>query len=111
MSQALLTYTGFRTNTALTVDAIEAIKSKIRDTVVQTQPDLEVHIKEITEGLDSLAIEAYASANSQHAQPDGNSGLEISNIREKILEENRLALEAEKKAIEQSQRICTATSQ
>jgi hypothetical protein len=52
MSLALLTWTGFRTNSALAVEASEEIKRAIYDAVSQTQPDLEVHIEEITEGLE-----------------------------------------------------------
>jgi hypothetical protein len=112
MSQALLTWTGFRTNSALTVDAVEEIKATIQDSVNQTQPDLEVQIEEITEGLNSLAIEVTALSNSQHAaQPNGDSSLQVLGRKERRLAEDRLALEAEKKAMEQSQLICKTASE
>ena len=95
----------------MTVDAVEEIKAKIQDTVNQTQPDLEVQIEDITEQLDGLAVETSALANHQHTEPNGNSGPQVSMIKERTLEEDRLALEAEKKAMEQSQLICSAASQ
>ena len=66
-----------------------------------------MHIEEITEGLDSLAVKVSAIAHDQHTQPDGDSSLQVLERQKRVLEEDRLALEAEKKAIEQSQQACT----
>jgi hypothetical protein len=91
----------------LTAEAVDEIKRKVSDTISQTEPDLEVHIEEITEGLDSLAVKASAISHDQHTQSDGDSSLQVLKRQERVLEEDRLALEAEKKAIEQSQQACT----
>lgn len=99
-------YSGSRTTSALTVEAVDEIKRKVYDTISQTKPDLEVHIEEITEGLDSLVVKASAVSYDQHTQPDEDSGLQVLERQEGALEEDRLALEAEKKAIEQSQQAC-----
>ena len=111
ISLALLTLVTSRTNSALAVEAADEIKRAIQDAVSQTQPDLEVHIEEITEGLETLAVEASASNNSRHAQPDGTGRLQVLENKERTLEEDRLALEAERKAMKQSQLICTTASQ
>jgi len=42
----------------LTAEAVDGIKRKIYDTISQTEPDLEVHIEEITEALNRLAVKA-----------------------------------------------------
>lgn len=89
----------------MTAEAVDEIKTKVYDTISQTEPDLEVHIEEITEGLDSLAVKASVSYD-QHTQPDEDSSLQILERQERALEEDRLALEVEKKAIEQSQQAC-----
>lgn len=69
----------------MTANAVNEIKATIYDTISQTLPDLKVLIEEITKSLDGLAVEA--------------------------LKEDRLALEAEKKALEQSQQVCTTAKQ
>jgi hypothetical protein len=69
-----------------------------------------VHLEEITEGLDSLAVETSALTNSQHAQPSRNGSLQVLERKERILKKDRLALEAERRAMEQSQLICTTAS-
>ena len=83
------------------------MKRKLNDKISQTEPDLEVHIEEITECLDGLAVKASAMPHDQHTQPDGDSTLQGLERQKRVLEEDRLALEAEKKAIEQSQQACT----
>jgi hypothetical protein len=90
----------------LTAEAVDEIKRKVYDTISQTEPDLEVHIEEITEGLDSLAVRVSAISYDQHTQLDGDSSLQVLKRQERALEEDRLALEVEKKAIEQSQQTC-----
>ena len=82
------------------------MKRKLNDKISQTEPDLEVHIEEINEGLDSLAVKASAISHDEHTQPDGDSSLQDLERQKRVLED-RLALEAEKKAIEQSQQACT----
>ncbi|KAI4087782.1 MAG: hypothetical protein L6R37_008283 [Teloschistes peruensis] len=94
------------TTSTLTAEVVDEIKRKVYDTVSQTEPDLEVHIEEITEGLDNLAVKASAISHDQHTLPDGDSSLQVLARQERALEEDRLALEAEKKAIEQSQQAC-----
>lgn len=91
----------------MTVEVIDEIKNKVYDTISQTEPDLEVHIEEITEGLNSLAVKASVTSHDQHTQPGGDSSLQVLETQVRALEEDRLALEAEKKAIEQSQQVCT----
>ena len=91
----------------MTAEALDEIKRKLNDKISQTEPDLEVHIEEITEGLDSLAVKASAISHDQHTQPDRDSSLQVLERQKRVLEEDRLALEAEKKAIEQSQQACT----
>ena len=89
---------------------MDKIKTEIHDTISQVEPDLEVHIEEITEGLNSLAVKASAISHNQHSQAGGDSSLRLSERQRRELEEDRLALEAEKKAFEQSQKTCiTAT--
>ncbi|KAL2036414.1 hypothetical protein N7G274_010869 [Stereocaulon virgatum] len=97
-------------NTALTAEAVDEMKREIYNTSNQTEPDLEVHIEEVTEGLDSLAIKASSISHDQHTQYDGNSSLQVLERQKSVFEEDRLALEAEKKAIEQSQQACANNS-
>ncbi|KAL2039801.1 hypothetical protein N7G274_007660 [Stereocaulon virgatum] len=78
------------------------MKRDIYNTINQTEPDLEVHIEEVIEGLDSLAIKASSISHDQHTQSDGDSSLQVLERQKSVFEEDRLALEAEKKAIEQS---------
>ena len=85
---------------------MDEIKTEIHDTISQVEPDLEVHIVEITEGLNSLAVKASAISHNQHNQAGGDSSLQVSERQRRALEEDRLALEAEKKAFEQSQKAC-----
>jgi hypothetical protein len=85
----------FRANSALTVEAVKEIKRSILDGASQTQPDLEVHIEEITEGLEALAVKTSASVNAHPRE----------------LEEERSSLEAEKQAMEQSQLICATAAE
>lgn len=86
----------------MTAEAVDGIKRKIYDTISQTEPDLEVYIEEITEALNRLAVKASVISHNQHTQPGGDSSLQILERQERVYEEDRLALEAEKKAIEQS---------
>ena len=90
----------------MTAEAVDEIKRKVYDTISQVEPDLEVHIEEITGGLNSLAVKASAISYNQHNQPGGDSNLQVSERQRRALEEDRLALEAEKKALEQSQEAC-----
>ena len=90
---------------------MEEIKRSILDVARQTEPDLEVHIEEITEGLEGLAVDASALVNNQHAQPSGDDSPQLSTRREKTLEEERLALKAKKQGPAQSQPICTTATQ
>lgn len=91
----------------MTAKAVDEIKRKLDDEISQTEPDLEVHVEEITEGLDGLTVKASNLSHNQHTQPDGDSSLQVLERQKRILEEDRLALEAEKRAIEQSQQACT----
>ncbi|KAL9101255.1 MAG: hypothetical protein Q9163_003469 [Psora crenata] len=99
------------TTSTLTVEAVDEIKRKLNDKIGQTEPDLEVHIEEITEGLHSLAIKASDISHDQQSQPDGDSSLQVLERQKRVLEEDRLALEAEKKAIEKSQQVCKTATQ
>lgn len=103
---SILIYSSSRTTSALTAEAVDKVKQKLNDRTSQTEPDLEVHIKEITKGLDSLAVKASAISYDQHTQPDGDNSLQVLERQKRVLEADRLALEAEKKAIEQSQQAC-----
>lgn len=87
---------------------MDQTKTEILNTISQTLPDLEAHIEEITKSLESLAIEVSALSNSQHISPGEDDTLQISGRRESSWEKDRLALEAEKKAMERSQQICAA---
>ena len=78
----------------MTAEAVDEIKRKVYDTINQVEPDLEVHIEEITGGLNSLAIKASAISYNQHDQPGGDSNLQVSERQRRALEEDRLALEA-----------------
>lgn len=91
----------------MTAEGVNEIKRKLDDEISQTEPDLEVHIEEITEGLDSLTVKASDLSHNQHTQPDGDSSLQVLERQKRVVEEDRLALEAEKRAIEQSQQACT----
>lgn len=89
---------GSRANTALTAEAVNEMKTEIHDISSQVEPDLEAHIEEISEGLNSLTVKASAISHNQHNQAGGDSSLQISERQRRALEEGRLALEAEKKA-------------
>ena len=84
--------------------AVDEVKRKLDDTINQTEPDLEVQMDEITEELESLAVESSAFSYGQH--PDSSSGLQDLERHRSVIEKDRLALEAEKKATEQSQQAC-----
>ena len=88
----------------MTAEAVDEVKRKLDDTINQTEPDLEVQMHEITEELDSLAVEDSALSPDQH--PDSSSSLQDLERQKRTIGEDRLALEAEKKAIEQSQQAC-----
>jgi hypothetical protein len=90
---------------------VDAAKTAILGTISQTLPVLEAHIVDITDSLESLDIEVSALSNSQHISPGGYDSLQTSGRRESALEVDRLALEAEKKAMEQSQQICATAEQ
>lgn len=90
----------------MTAEAVDKIKTGIHDIISQVEPDLEVYIEEITEGLNSLAVKASAISHNQYSQAGGDSSLRVSERQRRELEEDRLALEAEKKAFEQSQKTC-----
>lgn len=109
--RALLTWAWLRTNSALTIEAVNEIKTTIHDLVSQTQPDLEVHVEEITESLNSLAFETSALSGLQYRRPDEHNSLQKLERTESSIEEDRLALEAEKKAMEQSQQVCETAFQ
>ncbi|KAL2037793.1 hypothetical protein N7G274_009518 [Stereocaulon virgatum] len=98
-------------NTALAAEAVDEMKRDIYNTINQTEPDLEVHIEEVTEGLDSLAIKASSISHDRHTQSDGDNSLQVLERQKSVFEEDRLALEAEKKAIEQSQQACKTARQ
>lgn len=97
-------YSESRTTSNLTAEAVGEVKSKLYDTINQTEPDLEVQMDEITEDLDSLAVKDSPISQDQH--PDGLSSLQDLERQKRVLGEDRLALEAEKKAIEQSHQAC-----
>lgn len=90
----------------MTAEAVDDMKTQIYDTISQVEPDLEVHIEDISEGLSSLAVKASAISHNQYNQAGEDSSLQVSEIQRRALEEERLALEAEKKAFEQSQKAC-----
>lgn len=87
------------------------MKAMIRDAISRTQPDLEVQIEEINDNLESLTIENSALSTGLHNQTGGSTSTLTLEDREKALEEDRLALEAEKKAMEQSQTLCMTAEQ
>lgn len=95
----------------MTAEAVNEIKSKLNDRISQTEPDLEMHIEEIIEDLESLADKASAISHDQQTRPDRDSSLQVLERQKQLLEEDRQALEAEKKAIEQSQQTCTTARQ
>ena len=105
---SLLTRPGFRTSSALTVEAVDEMKAMIYDAIGKTQPDLEVQIEEINDSLERLAIERSALSNAQQNQTGGSTSTQTLEEREKAVEEDRLALEAEKEAMEHSQQVCAA---
>jgi hypothetical protein len=95
----------------LTADGVDEIKAMIHDAIGRTQPDLEVQIEEINDKLESLAIESSALSKGLHNQTGVSTSTQTLDDREKVLKEDRLALEAEKKAMEQSHNVCTTAEQ
>lgn len=92
----------------MTTEAVNEIKGKLNDAIRQAEPDLEVHMEEVTEGLNSLAVQASAIPYDQHNKSSGDSNLQVSERQRRAIEEDQLALEAEKTAIKQSQHACEA---